>query len=121
MLHLAKPRFISMNSKKKLLIYFFVLILLLSISMISDVFSNIWNLLTARGFIIPKESSILTFRTTLLNQGSGEWWIYGEDNNFFYYFTGEEKMPYIKITRTAASNCKNFDPLNYLTWCDNNL
>jgi hypothetical protein len=26
-----------------------------------------------------------------MNQGSGEWWVYGEDGNFFYYFLGKAK------------------------------
>jgi hypothetical protein len=94
-----------------------LIVLLFGVSMISDVFSNVWCLLTARGFVIPKESSILTFRANLMNQGSGEWWVYGEDGNFFYYFTGEGKTPYLKFSKSETTKCSAFDPLNVETWC----
>ncbi len=52
-----------------------------------------------------------------MNQGSGEWWVYGEDVNFFYYFTGEGETSYQKIAKSEAAKCNAFDPLNYETWC----
>jgi hypothetical protein len=93
------------------------IVLLFGVSMISDFFNNAWCLLTGRGFVIPKASSIFTFRATLMNQGSGEWWVYGEDGNFFYYFTGEGETPYLKIAKVESSKCSAFAPLNIATWC----
>ncbi len=83
----------------------------------SDVFSNAWSLLTDRSFIIPTESSIITFKVTSMNEGSGDWWVYGEDANFYYHFMGSDQVPYTKIARNITSTCEAFDPLNYLTWC----
>lgn len=105
-----------MKNKGRLMLAL-LLIPIIAVSLAGDIFSNAWSLLTARGFIIPRESSIATFRATALNQGSGEWWLYGEDARYFYHFTGEEQMPYTKIERSATLKCKDFDPLDHQTWC----
>jgi hypothetical protein len=39
---------------------------------------NLWSLATGRGFFVPTESSVFSFRVTKMNEGSGEWWLYGE-------------------------------------------
>lgn len=49
-------------------------------------FSNLWLLSTGKGYFIPKESSIFTFRPTQFTDGSGEWWIYGMDDQRFYAY-----------------------------------
>jgi len=79
---------------------------------------NGWNLATGRGFIIPQESTIFQFHATVMNEGSGEWWVYGEDSNFYYYFTGASSVPYTKFSKQLALTCKSFDPSNHLTWCN---
>lgn len=78
---------------------------------------NGWSLLTGRGYVIPVESSIFEFRATVMNEGSGEWWTYGEDSNYYYHFTGDDAVPYIKFPKSLASACKSFEPSNHLTWC----
>ncbi|OGS23142.1 MAG: hypothetical protein A2314_04890 [Elusimicrobia bacterium RIFOXYB2_FULL_50_12] len=80
---------------------------------------NTWRILTNRGFVIPGESSIFIFRTTVMNDGSGEWWLYGEDNNFYYHFIGSKEKPYIKISKNEATKCVGFDPNDHMTWCSN--
>lgn len=77
----------------------FALILIVGISVMSDVFSNAWSLLTERSFIIPTESSIIMFKVTSMNEGSGDWWVYGEDANFYYHFIGSDQVSYTKIAR----------------------
>ena len=47
-------------------------------------FSNLWGLLTGKVFVIPSQSSIFTFKTTKINQGSGDYWLYGQDQNNYY-------------------------------------
>lgn len=99
-----------------ILILFLVAIILIAVGWNGLI--NGWHLATGRGFIVPKESTIFQFHATVMNEGSGEWWVYGEDSNSYYYFTGDSVMPYIKYTKQMALTCESFDPLNYLTWCN---
>ena len=78
--------------------------------------ANAWYLLVGNGFVIPNESSIFTFKVTQMNEGSGEWWLYGQDRQFYYHFLGENGLSYIKILK--ENSCNSFDPLNSETWCD---
>ena len=78
---------------------------------------NSWNLLTGRGYIIPKESSISDFTVIEMNRGSGEWWLYGEDDMHYYSMMKESKnKPYIKISKVDAKKNQDFDKMNYKTW-----
>lgn len=79
--------------------------------------TNIWHIFTGNGFIIPNESSIFTFRITIMNEGSGEWWLYGQDVEFYYHFIGKTEVPYIKISKEESKKCKGFLANNYKTWC----
>ena len=66
----------------KVLIIVFLLFCILGFS--TNLFDNLWNLLTGRGYFIPKESNMFIFKVTKENDGSGEWWLYGEDKNYYY-------------------------------------
>lgn len=94
-----------------------IFILLLVIFAYIPVGANIWHIFTGRGFIIPSESSIFTFRPTIMNEGSGEWWLYGRDGKFYYHFIGTAEISYIKISKDEARKCEGFDANNYKTWC----
>jgi hypothetical protein len=61
---------------------------------------------------IPRGSSLFTFRPTEWNDGSGDWWIFGEDNRFYYYFEDA-----LKISKQAAKTCPNFSKTELSTWC----
>lgn len=78
--------------------------------------SNGWSLLTGRGYVIPAESSLFAFDATVMNKGSGEWWLYGEDGRYYYHFTGSGAPPYLKIDRAAAERCRGFDRHREETW-----
>jgi hypothetical protein len=77
---------------------------------------NVWSLATARGFFIPKESSLFTFRVTEENHGSGEWWLYGEDGQNFFALHSREPSYFVQTTGEAAK-CSGFSPRNQRTWC----
>lgn len=77
--------------------------------------ANLWLLTIEPGYVIPEESSVFTFRPTAMNDGSGDWWIYGEDGGH-YYFIGDE-AGYKATSRTAAVNCEGFSASDYGTWC----
>lgn len=78
---------------------------------------NLWNLLVGRGYIVPNEASILTFEPTVMNDGSGEWWLYGEDSSAYYAFIGSVDRQYVRFPRATAKTCKGFDPHDLRTWC----
>ncbi len=79
--------------------------------------SNLWSLAIEPVYIIPRESSVFTFQATVMNPGSGDWWIYGKDANNYYHFLGQTNVKYIKISIQTAKDCKDFNPSNYTTWC----
>jgi hypothetical protein len=78
---------------------------------------NLWSLATARGWVLPAESSVWRFRVTVENSGSGEWWLYAEDGERYYQFTGEGKPPYRSIRRVDAARCAGFRADDGATWC----
>lgn len=65
---------------------------------------------------IPKESSVFTFKATKMHEGSGGWWIYGEDNKKFYALSTDSLNTIICIDKIQSQKTKNFDKLNYKTW-----
>ncbi len=79
-------------------------------------FTNMWGLLidTQDIYFIPQGSSLFTFRPTVMNPGSGDWWLYGEDNRYYYYFEED-----IKISKQAAPACQGFLKDDHSTWCLN--
>jgi hypothetical protein len=89
-----------------------LIIAVLLIMFCTELLPNIYSLIVNRGYFIPEESSIFTFRATLDNPGSGEWWIYGEDNKNCYYAAVE---PYAVISKN--NHCPGFNKLDYRTWC----
>ena len=72
---------------------------------------------TGRGFIIPDESSILTFRVNEMNDGSGEWWLYAEDNRYFYTNVRTDAS-YTAFLKSELPLCPAFDPRDSTTWCE---
>ncbi|MDB9741545.1 hypothetical protein OAB00_01685 [Akkermansiaceae bacterium] len=48
-----------------------------------------------------------------MNQGSGEWWLYGKDSTFFYTTLPSGIR---SIKRSEADIHYDFDPLDYTTW-----
>ncbi|NRF70393.1 hypothetical protein HLB44_25640 [Aquincola sp. S2] len=91
--------------------------ILLGVGQFTPALSNAWRLLTSRGFVLPAESSIWRFRVTQMNEGSGGWWLYGEDDRYYYRFIGRDEAPYEKITRREALRCQGFDARRYESWC----
>jgi hypothetical protein len=91
-----------------------LLVVCISVYALLPTLSNIWYLLidTQDIYFIPESSSLFSFRPTVMNSGSGDWWIYGEDNRYYYYFEDN-----IKISKQDAQPCRGFLQDNYLTWC----
>lgn len=89
----------------------------LFILLMTPVAGNVWLLTIEPVYIIPRESSIFTFEPSVMNPGSGDWWIYGEDRNNFYHFTGENPSSYVSYSKKLAGQCAGFQPADYDTWC----
>ena len=95
-----------------------VTIIIIWVSVKTEFFGNVFSIITGRGYIIPTESTVFSFKTLQMNTGSGEWWIYGKDDK--YYYTTLDKTSekqYIKISKNIAEECEGFDETNYNTWC----
>jgi hypothetical protein len=83
----------------------------------TELLSNIWFTSTGRGFIIPKESSYFTFTPTKMNQGSGEWWLYGEDENYFYATENSTSdKDYVLLSKEKGLKIEGFDKFDVKTW-----
>ena len=68
-------------------------------------------------YIIPNESSLCRFEVNQMNNGSGDWWIYAQDDSNYYFFLGYDSLPYSVFSRRAAEKCIGFDKVNVDTWC----
>lgn len=77
--------------------------------------SNAAMLLMDRSNFIPAQSSIFSFEPYVINEGSSNYWLYGQDRNYYYHFTYRADAPYLYITRKNA--CAGFDRADVRTWC----
>ena len=101
----------------KILLLLAPLCLVVLLATLSNCLSNFWMILKDPNYIIPKESNIFRFEVNQMNEGSGDWWIYGQDNKNYYFFYGLESLPYITFSKNDARACSDFDKLNINTWC----
>ena len=92
-----------------------MLVLLLGLGLFTYTFSNLWLLTTDQTNYIPKESNILFFHPTKVDDGSGGYWRYGEDLKNYYYFSEIEENAYYVLNKKIE--CSNIDKVEYLTWC----
>ena len=60
-------------------------------------------------YIIPNESSMCRFEVNQMNNGSGDWWIYAQDDSNYYFFLGYDSLPYIVFSRSTAEKCIGFE------------
>ena len=79
--------------------------------------SNAWFKLTEPAYVIPAESSPWRFTPTQMNEGSGDWWVYGQDDGNYYYFTGSGEPPYLVFPKAQAAACVGFESKDHRSWC----
>ena len=83
----------------------------------TELYPNLFGVWTGNGFIIPQQSSIFTFKVNKMNEGSGDYWLYGEDSGFYYTtMQASSTAPYIFISKERAGKLKGFNKTNYGTW-----
>jgi len=92
-----------------------LMVAVLGLGVLTPVLSNSLLLLMDRTNFIPAESSIWTFEPTLINQGSSSYWLYGEDQQYYFYFSYAQDQPYRLIAK--ANRCPGFDKHEVQTWC----
>lgn len=95
----------------------FILMSLIVFLILTNVIGNTYRLIVDRGFFIPSESSLLWFESTVENSGSGEWWIYGEDNEFYFANATNLTPTYYIFPREKVSQCQGFAAKELNTWC----
>ena len=93
-----------------------LIILICIIILFTEVVDNSWFLLTDNVYFIPAESNIFIFKVTQMNDGSGDWWLYGEDNKYYYGLNIDEGYDpkYYKLDK--GKETANFDKFDYNTW-----
>ncbi len=82
----------------------------------TPLWSNMYLLFTEKEYEIPQESSVFTFEATKMNEGSGGWWIYGEDSKNYYALTNDTVNRIISINKKQAVKINDFNKLDYKTW-----
>jgi hypothetical protein len=107
----------DVKMKKRYIFLFWIACFFLSIKICPKGIDNTISLLLENNFFIPKESSICTFIDTMDAAGSGEGWLYGEDDKYYYAVNDsyEPNEPLYFILRKGQES-QNFDKLNYETW-----
>jgi hypothetical protein len=96
------------------LIVFVFLLFCILLGISTNLFGNLWCKLTGLGFFIPKESNMFIFEVTKWNDGSGEWWLYGEDKNYYYGLNNIDELEYYIMKK--GNEDKNFNKFDYKTW-----
>ncbi|AOM78695.1 hypothetical protein [Pedobacter steynii] len=105
--------------KKKLPVFGILLLFVITALLIStNVMANLWGIGTGQGYLIPEESSMISFKATQMNTGSGEYWLYGEDEHYYYSMMATSGLkPYVFISKEKAVSCDHFDKFDFKTWC----
>lgn len=79
--------------------------------------TNVTRMLLDPAYVVPEESSLLTFRVREMNPGSGDWWQAGEDSTHFYHRIDSEGILYSVYPGVQAAHCPGFSVDDVSTWC----
>jgi hypothetical protein len=93
-----------------------VLLTIVALGFFTELYVNLWSLLTYNAYSIPKESNVFIFKATEISEGSGEMWLYGEDYKYYYALNDEPDYvpPYFKLRKGLEP--EGFDKFDYKTW-----
>lgn len=100
--------------KLKLISFTFLITTIILLGFTS-LFSNLWSLLIDKEYFIPQESNIFEFESTKMNFGSGEWWLYGEDDEYYYGLNQVNATPKYYKLKKGKENL-SFNKYDYDTW-----
>jgi len=82
---------------------------------VSNVISDIY---IGEEYFIPDESNYFDFVVTEMNNDSGEWWVYAEDEDNYYYLITYEPQRYERVLKEDAQTCIGFNSKDITTWCE---
>jgi hypothetical protein len=85
---------------------------------VSPFLINSWGYIADKNYYIPKESNLLIFNATVMQNGSSDAWIYGEDYNNYYFNAGLKSEDIISISKEDMKSCPNFSLSKVSSWCD---
>lgn len=102
--------------KKRYIFLSLIAIIGISVMVCPRGIDNTIALLLENNYFVPKECNICVFRGIVFNGGSGEGWLYGEDNNYYYmlnvdYESKSDPSYFILKKEQEASNIEKFDPI----------
>lgn len=105
------------SSPRRMLGIFMALLVVgtMAICLATPLASNATMLLMDRSNFIPAQSSIFFFEPSVINDGSSNYWLYGQDRTYYYHFTYQADAPYLYIPRN--NTCVDFDRTDVRTWC----
>ncbi len=72
-------------------------------------------------YYIPKESSLCEFKPLSFPDGSGQYWLYGEDKLNYYSSESSNGSDYIYIAHKEAEKCFRFNSMDISTWCTKHI
>ncbi|WP_240996600.1 hypothetical protein [Pseudomonas viridiflava] len=107
--------FMKNKNPRSLIIKLSIAVGFIGLAMGTNFFSNAFMMLMDGNNFIPKESSVFSFKPYEINQGSSNYWVYGEDGESYYYFSYGSTLAYILASK--KNSCPKFDRQDYLTWC----
>ncbi|MFH7013003.1 hypothetical protein ACHRV5_14130 [Flavobacterium sp. FlaQc-52] len=83
----------------------------------STFLENLWGCLIDPNYYIPKQSNVFVFNSIVMENGSSDAWIYGEDDTNYYYNAGIKKEEIIAISKEQSKKCLDFNVQNINSWC----
>lgn len=102
------------------LLALFISVLLFSYQTIGNIVGNSWFLLTEPiGYFIPQESNICDFQPLIMNNGSGDWWIYAKDRINIYHLHPDNSL-YYYINKYHLANYDGVDTV-FDSWPKENV
>ena len=108
---MVRKYFFSMNAKVAVISIFFFWVL---IGFAENFLLNYYLSITENGYYVPKESRYSHFVSTIMNEGSGGWWLYGQDQVNYYALSDKHHYSYWVLPR--GSEPEGFSPTDKTTW-----
>lgn len=101
-----------------LLIGTLILLVVCVVLLYTPTLGNLWLVFTdTSDYRIPAESSIFTFRVIEMNDGTGGWWLYAEDQQYFYAYSETAQFQYHAFPKSKLAECVGFRLRDSRTWC----
>jgi len=88
-----------------------------SLLLFTQLWGNLYGMIQDPGYRIPRHSSLLSFKVTVMNPGSGDWWLYGEDGKYHYAYSDSPAIKCHVFPKELVDRCPSFVATDKATWC----